>query len=93
MTIAESHLCSLCGNDTETILYLFCHGSITQNLWSQMQNWLRNILDIPELASKIDILEKYPCHGATDILIHIMVMLKKFCIIAENRPRKSSLWQ
>ena len=32
MTIAECPLCSLCGNDTETILYFFCHYSITQNL-------------------------------------------------------------
>ena len=57
MTIAASQLCSLC---TETILYFFYHGSITQNLWTQMQNRLSNILDIPELASKIAILEKYP---------------------------------
>ena len=55
MTIAESPLCSLCGNDTETILHLFVHCSITQNLCKQMQNWLSNILDIPELTSKIAI--------------------------------------
>ena len=59
MTIAESPLCSLCVNDTEIILHFFVHCGITQNLWMQMQNWLSNILDIPELTSKIDILGKY----------------------------------
>ena len=79
MIIAESPLCSLCGNDTETILHFFCHCSITQNLWTQMQNWLSNILDIPELTSKIVIQGKCPCQGATDILInHIILMFKKF---------------
>ena len=79
MTITESPLCSLCGDDLETILHFFCHCSITQNLWTQMQNWLSNILDIPELTSKIVILGKCPCQGATDILInHIILMFKKF---------------
>ena len=79
MTIAECPLSSLCGNDTETILHFFCHCSITQNLWTQMQNWLSNIFDIPELTSKIAILGKYLCQGATDILInHIILMFKKF---------------
>ena len=79
MTIAESPLCSLCGNDTETILHFFCHFSITQNLWTQMQNWLSNISDIPELTSKIAILGKYSCQGATDILInHTILMFKTF---------------
>ena len=79
MTIAESPLCSLCGNDAETVLHFFCHCSITQNLWTQMQNWLSKILDIPELTYKIAILGKYPCQGATDILInHITLMFEKF---------------
>ena len=66
-------------NDTETILYFFCHCSITRNLWTQMQNSPSNILDIPELTSKISVLEKYPYHGATDVLInHIILMFKKF---------------
>ena len=79
MTIAASPLCSLCGNDTETILHLFVHCSITQNLWTQMQNWFSSILDIPELTSKIAILGKYPCQGATDVLInHIILMFKNF---------------
>ena len=79
ITITESPLCSLCGNDTETILHLFVHCSITQNLWMQMQNWLSNILDIPELTSKIAIPGKHPCQGATDVLIsHIILMFKKF---------------
>ena len=79
MTIAESPLCSLCGNDTETILPFFCHCSITQSLWTQVQNWLSNILGIPELTSKIVILRTCPCQGATDILInHITLMFKKF---------------
>ena len=79
MTITESPLCSLCGNDTETILHLFCHCSITQNLWKQMQNWLSDILDIPELTDKIAILGRYPCQGATNILInHIILMFKNF---------------
>ena len=80
MTIAESLLCSLCGNDTETILHFFCHCSITQlNLRKQMQNWLKKILDIPELTSKIAILGKYLCQSATNILInHIILMFKKF---------------
>ena len=79
MAIADSPLCSLCGNYTETILHFFCHCSITQNLWKQMQNWLNNNLDIPELTSKIAILGKYPCQGATDILInHVTLMFKKF---------------
>ena len=43
MTIAESPLCPLCGNEAETILHFFCHCSITQNLWTQMQNWLSSI--------------------------------------------------
>ena len=43
-----------------------------------MQNWLSNILDIPELTSKIVILVKCPCQGATDILINIILMFKKF---------------
>ena len=76
MTITESPLCSLCGNDLETILHFFRHCSITQNLWTQMQNWLSNILDIPELTFKIVILGKCPCQGATDILInHIILMI------------------
>ena len=79
MTIAESPLCSLCGNDTETILHFFRHCSITQNFWTQMQNWLSNILDIPVLTSKIAILGKYSSQGATDILInHIILMFKTF---------------
>ena len=79
MTIAASPLCSLCGNDTETILYFFCHCSIIQNFWTQMQNWLGSIIDILELTFKIAILGKYPCQGATNILInHIIQMLKKF---------------
>ena len=42
-----------------------------------MQNWLSNILDIPELTSKIVILGKCSCQGATDILIkHIILMFK-----------------
>ena len=44
-----------------------------------MQNCLSNILGIPELTSKIVILGKCPCQGATDILInHIIFMFKKF---------------
>ena len=44
-----------------------------------MQNWLSNVLDIPELTSKIAILGKYPCQGATDVLIkHIILMFKTF---------------
>ena len=79
MTITESPLCSLCGNDSKTILHSFYHCSITQNLWTQMQNWLSNILDIPELISKIVILGKCPCQGATDILInHMILMFKTF---------------
>ena len=74
MTIAESPLCSLCVNDTETILHFFIHCTITQNLWTQMQNWLSNILDIAELTSKIAILGKYPCQGATDILINHVIL-------------------
>ena len=84
MTVAESQLCSLCGNDTETVLHFFCHCSITQNLCMQMQNWLSNILDIPELTSKIAVLERYPCQGTTDILINHILMFKKFCIVIEN---------
>ena len=79
MTIAESPLCSLCGNDTETIWHLFVHCTITQNLWKQMQNWLSKVLDIPELTSKIAILGKYPCQGGTDVLVNcIILMSKKF---------------
>ena len=78
MTITGSPLCSLCGNDLETILHFFCYCSITQNLFTKMQNWLSSILDVPELTSKIVILGKYPCQGATDILInHIILMFKK----------------
>ena len=85
MTIAESPLCSLFGNDTETILHLFVHCTTSQNLWKQMQNWLGNILDIPELTSKIAILGKYRCQDATDVLInHIILMFKNFCIRIEN---------
>ena len=79
MTIAESPLCSLCGSDTETILHFFFHCSLTQNLWTQMQNWPSNILDILDLTSKIAISGRYPCQGATDILInHMILMLNKF---------------
>ena len=43
-----------------------------------MQNWLSNILDIPELTSEMVILGKCPYQGATDILInHIILMFKK----------------
>ena len=34
ITVTESPLCSLCGDDLETILHFFCHCSITQNLWT-----------------------------------------------------------
>ena len=79
MTIAESPLCLLRRNDTETILHFFCHCSIAQYLCTQMQNWLSNILCIPELTSKIAILGKYLCQGATNILInHIILTFKKF---------------
>ena len=80
MTVTESPLCSLCGNDSEIILHFFCHCSITRNLWTQMQNWLSNILDITELTSKIIILGKCPCQGATDILINhiILINVQKF---------------
>ena len=93
MKIVESPLCPLSGNETETILDFFCHCSITQNLWTQMQNWLSNISDVPQLTSKIAILGKYLCQGATDILINpIILMFKNFCILVENRPPKSPLW-
>ena len=77
MTIAKSTLCSLCGNDTETISHFFVHFSITQNLCTHMQNWLSNILDIPKLTSKIAILGKYPCQGATDVLINCIILMFK----------------
>ena len=52
-----------------------------------MQNWLSNILDIPELTSKIVILGKSPRQEATDILINLIVlMFKKFL----NTHRKST---
>ena len=45
----------------------------------QMQNWLSNISDIPELTSKIAILGNYSCQGAADVLInHTILMFKTF---------------
>ena len=86
MTIAESPSCSFCGNDT---LHFFVHCSITQNLSTQIQNWLSHILDIPELTSKVAILGKYPCQGATDLLInHIILMLKKFLYTHRKSTRQ-----
>ena len=84
ITITESPLCPLCEDDLETILHFFCHCSITQNLWTHAK-WLSNILNIPELTSKIVILGKCACQGATDILInHVILMFKKFLYTHRN---------
>ena len=63
--ISNSNLCRLCGECPETILLLFAQCKEVQNLWQNLNSWIRNKLSID-----IDFLDSRKILGYEDYDTH-----------------------
>ena len=52
----ESPMCSLCNSETETMTYLFCHCSKTDQMWNSLTSWCKGCLTLPVLEPSTAIL-------------------------------------
>ena len=58
MKIVKSPLCCFCREQNETPIHLFCKCKVTLDYWSNLQAWLRSILNLPDLTPESALLGK-----------------------------------
>ena len=58
MKIVKSPLCHFCREQNETLIHLFCNCKVTLDHWSNLQAWLRPILNMPDLTPESALLGK-----------------------------------
>ena len=56
MKIVNSPICSLCGQNVETVTHLFFSCIESHKLWTEIRNWSTSCIILPELTEKIIIL-------------------------------------
>ena len=85
-----SHLCSLCLNEPEDILHLFCQCDKTQVLWEILSNKVAGFLSLPKLEPELAILGKWNLNTKENVLInHIVLLFKRF--IFDNRSNRHKI--
>ena len=82
MKIVKSPLCYFCREQNETPTHLFCQCKVTLDYWSNLQAWLRSILNLPDLTPESTLLGKLDCDttgtNTRSILVsHIILIFKK----------------
>ena len=84
------HLCSLCLNEPEDILHLFCQCDKTQVLWETLSNKVAGFLSLPKLEPELAILGKWNLNTKGNVLInHIVLLFKRF--IFDNRSNRHKI--
>ena len=58
MKIVESPLCHFCREQNETPIHLFYNCKVTLDCWTNLQAWLRLILNLPDLTPENALLGK-----------------------------------
>ena len=94
MKIVKSPLCYFCREQDETPLHLFCNCKVTLDYWSNLQAWLRPILNLPDLTPESALLGKLDFDNTgtnirSNVVSHIILTFKK-CLY-EMRCRNSPL--
>ena len=82
MKIVKSPLCYFCREQNQTPIHLFCKCKVTLDYWSNLQAWLRSILNLPDLIPQSALLGKldFDTTGTStrSILVsHIILIFKK----------------
>ena len=82
MKIVKSQLCYFCREQNETPIHLFWNCKVTLDYWSNLQVWLRPILNLPDLTPESALLGKldFDTTGTNTrsiLVIHIILIFKK----------------
>ena len=93
MKIVKSPRCYFCREQNETSIHLFCQCKVTLDFWSNLQAWLKSILNLPDLTPGSALLGKLDCDttgtNTRSILVsHIILIFKKS--LYEMRFRNSA---
>ena len=80
MGYAESHLCSPCKRENETVSHLFCNCTFTQQLWKKAT----------ALEPSIVILGVWNIENENNVLLDHVVLLFKY-FIYKNRTNKHAI--
>ena len=82
MKIVKSPLCYFCREQNETPIHLFCRCKVTLDYWSNLQAWLKSILNLPDLTPESALLGKLDCdttgtNTRSILASHIILIFKK----------------
>ena len=90
MGYAESPLRSLCKRENETVSHLFCNCTLTQQLWKNLQSWVRGYLILSGLEPSIVILGDWNTKNETNVPVNHLILLFKY-FIYKNRTVKHAI--
>ena len=82
-------VCSLCGQNVETVTHLFFSCIESHKLWTEIRNWSTSCIILPELTEKIIFLGWFEDHPHNTLINHTILLYKQF--IYKNRGAKSKI--
>ena len=92
MGVTESPECSLCKQESETAIHLFCQCPVTSELWEKLQGCLSPNLTLPRLTVKNARLGYMPTAAENKLILnlinHIILIFKRS--IFEMRYKQST---
>ena len=89
MKIVNFPMCSLCGQNVETVTHLFFSCIESHKLWTENRNWSTSCIILPELTEKIIFLGWFEDHPHNTLINHTILLHKQF--IYKNKGAKSKI--
>ena len=89
MKIVNSPMCSLCGQNVETVTHLFFSCIESHKLGTEIRNWSTSCIILPELTEKIIFLGWFEDHPHNTLINHTILLYKQF--IYKSRGAKSKI--
>ena len=70
-------MCSLCGQNVETVTRLFFSCIESHKLWTEIRNWSTSCIILPELTEKIIFLGWFEDHPHKTLINHTILLYKQ----------------
>ena len=93
LKISDSNLCSLCGNQSESIMHLFSDCIESSKLWINVKNWIKNlILHILDLNRIAKILGYTTCDENFWLLNFLLLIVRNYIFTCSKQNRHLNIY-
>ena len=89
--ISNTSLCSFCNIEDETPLHLFYGCLKTQDLWKELQDYLKQDIVLPHLIPQSAIFGFLDIQQKEYILINHLLIIFKFYVYSTSRKEKKKM--